>query len=72
MDLFELINHINTNEDAIKFLCDRGILDQSRRFVQFPLAMGKWHKSNEGVPGTELFGEVLRTKIRNNPFGMVF
>jgi hypothetical protein len=26
MDLFELINHIDTNENAIRFLRDRGIL----------------------------------------------
>ena len=36
MDLFELINHININEDAIQFLRDRGILLSVPPFCRIP------------------------------------
>jgi hypothetical protein len=36
MDLFELINHIDTNEQAIQFLRDRGILRNNPPLCPLP------------------------------------
>ena len=48
MDLYELIPHINTSENAIQFLRDRGILRSEPPLCTHPLCVREMTEVNTG------------------------